>query len=98
MTGTEGRSALLQALRAAVGDPAQVRDRDLDRHALAHDASHFLRDADRFLGTTPRRFLVHSTALLEASVRARAAALGAATCALHPPEARVSGPSAPPPG
>jgi hypothetical protein len=63
-----------------------------------HDASHFLRDADRFLGTTPRRFLVRSTVLLEASVRARAAALGAATCALHPPEARVSGPAAPPPG
>ena len=63
-----------------------------------HDASHFLRDADRFLGTTPRRFLVRSTALLDASIRARAAALGAGTCALHPPEAGVTGPAAPPPG
>jgi D-lactate dehydrogenase len=42
VTGTDGRAALLEALRAAVGDPAQVRGRDLDRHALAHDASHFL--------------------------------------------------------
>ena len=32
----------LSELRSAVGDPDQVRDRELDRHALAHDASHFL--------------------------------------------------------
>ncbi len=63
-----------------------------------HDASHFLRDADRFLDTTPRRFLARSTALLDASIRARAAALGAATCALHRPEGGIAVPTAPPPG
>src|SRR5699024_3770621 len=33
---------MLQALRTAVADPAQVSDRAIDRHATAHDASHFL--------------------------------------------------------
>jgi len=33
---------MLGALRAAVGDPTQVRTRPLDLHANAHDASHFL--------------------------------------------------------
>ena len=48
-----------------------------------HDASHFLRDAERFLGMTPRRFMALSTPFLDASVRARAAVLGAPTQALH---------------
>ncbi|GAA3596879.1 FAD-binding and (Fe-S)-binding domain-containing protein [Klugiella xanthotipulae] len=33
---------LLDELRSAVGDPAQVRTRPIDLHANAHDASHFL--------------------------------------------------------
>ena len=33
---------MLQALRTAVADPAQVSDRAIDRHATAYDASHFL--------------------------------------------------------
>src|SRR5690625_7305213 len=33
---------MLQTLRTAVADPAQVSDRAIDRHATAHDASHFL--------------------------------------------------------
>ena len=48
-----------------------------------YDASHFLRDADTFLGMTPRRFMALPTPFLDASVRARAAVLGAATQALH---------------
>ncbi|WP_375428139.1 hypothetical protein [uncultured Sphingomonas sp.] len=48
-----------------------------------HDASHFLRDAERFLGMTPRRFMALSTPFLDASVRARAAVLGSPTQALH---------------
>jgi hypothetical protein len=48
-----------------------------------HDVSHFLRDADRFLGMTPRRFAALSTPFLDASVRARAAVLGSPTQALH---------------
>lgn len=34
--------AMLGALRAAVASPEQVKTRGLDRHANAHDASHFL--------------------------------------------------------
>ena len=48
-----------------------------------HDASHFLRDAERFLGMTPRRFMALTTPFLDGSVRARAAVLGAPTQALH---------------
>lgn len=48
-----------------------------------HDVPHFLRDARAFLGTTPRRFMAQPTIFLRASLRARAAVLGAATQALH---------------
>lgn len=47
------------------------------------DASHFLRDATTFLGTTPRRFLASDTVFLKASLRARAAVIGTPTQALH---------------
>jgi len=40
MTGPDG--SIIDALRAAVADPGQVRTRALDLHAGAHDASHFL--------------------------------------------------------
>ena len=33
---------MLDALRAAVADPGQVKTRAIDLHANAHDASHFL--------------------------------------------------------
>lgn len=49
------------------------------------DASHFLRDAETFLGTTPRRFMARPTTFLAASIRARAAVLGVGTQALHDP-------------
>jgi AraC-like DNA-binding protein len=48
-----------------------------------HDASHFLRDARRFLGMTPRRFMAMKTPYLDAVLRARAAVFGTATTALH---------------
>jgi methylphosphotriester-DNA--protein-cysteine methyltransferase len=48
-----------------------------------HDMPHFLRDANTFLGTTPRRFMRLANPFLQASVRARAAVLGAPTQALH---------------
>lgn len=47
------------------------------------DASHFLRDAGTFLGTTPRRFVASETTYLKASLRARMAVAGAPTQALH---------------
>ena len=48
-----------------------------------YDASHFLRDARAFLGTTPKRFMAQPTTFLQASLRARAAVLGTPTQALH---------------
>ncbi len=46
-------------------------------------ASHFLRDSQAVLGTTPRRFVQADLLFLTASLRARAAVLGCATQALH---------------
>lgn len=48
-----------------------------------HDMSHYLRDANTFLGTTPRRFLHMATPVLKASIYTRAAVLGTPTQALH---------------
>ncbi|QNA82973.1 AraC family transcriptional regulator [Sphingomonas sp. So64.6b] len=48
-----------------------------------HDASHFLRDSNTFLGMTPRRFLSLQRPFLDASIHVRAAVLGSATQALH---------------
>lgn len=61
-------------------------DRTIDYTKLDQsyfDVPHFLRDANTFLGMTPRRFLALNTPFLDASLRARAAVLGAATQALH---------------
>ena len=59
------------------------------------DASHFLRDAATFLGTTPRRFIQSETTFLRASLRARAAVIGAPTQALHGVEKRTTAGAAP---
>lgn len=48
-----------------------------------HDRSHFIRDANSFLGTTVRRFMTRETTFLSASLKARAAAIGAPMHALH---------------
>lgn len=48
------------------------------------DVSHFLRDADEFLGTTPRRFMTQQTPYLRQILRARTAVLGEPAQALHP--------------
>jgi len=50
-----------------------------------HDVSHFLRDANAFLGTTPRRFMLEGNDFLRTSVRARLAVLGSPAQALHDP-------------
>ena len=41
-----------------------------------HDASHFLRDANLFLGMTPRRFLAMDMPYLYAALRARRLVFG----------------------
>lgn len=48
------------------------------------DTSHFLRDSERFLGMTARRFLKLETPFLDAVLRARLLVLGTATPALGP--------------
>ncbi|MEG3169476.1 hypothetical protein U1737_14890 [Sphingomonas sp. LB3N6] len=71
----------------ALGDYSQI-------DSSYFDASHFLRDAGTFLGTTPRRFLAAETIFLQASLRARLMVLGAPTATLHDgvPRIRVSHP------
>lgn len=47
-----------------------------------HDSSHFIRDANRFLGMTPRRFLAIPMPYTRAALRARRHVIGAATSSL----------------
>ncbi|WP_448661430.1 hypothetical protein ACG3SL_12305 [Sphingomonas sp. CJ20] len=49
------------------------------------DVSHFLRDSEEFLGTTPRRFMAMQTPYMRQIFRARAAVLGVPVQALHSP-------------
>ncbi|KQN07633.1 hypothetical protein [Sphingomonas sp. Leaf25] len=59
-------------------------EQDYSRIDAAYvSASHFLRDAQAVLGTTPRRFVQEDLLFLTASLRARAAVLGYPTQALH---------------
>lgn len=47
------------------------------------DLPHFLRDANAFLGMTPKRFMQQETGFLRAALHARAVALGSAIQLLH---------------
>lgn len=47
-----------------------------------HDQSHFIRDANRFLGMTPRRFLALDLPYTRAALRARLLVMGAASSTL----------------
>lgn len=53
--------------------------------AVYHDRSHFLRDAHRFLGMTPRAFMAMDTPYLDAVMRARRAVFGQPVASLDPP-------------
>lgn len=64
----------------AAGDEA---DYSLRSHSY-FDVSHFLRDADEFLGTTPRRFMAMQAPYLRHLIRARTAVFGVPVQALHP--------------
>lgn len=48
-----------------------------------HDVPHLLRDANRFLGMTPRRFLAMDLPYLRAALRARQSVMGASTPSLE---------------
>ena len=48
-----------------------------------HDFPHFIRDANRFLGLTPRRFLANEMPFTRAVLRARLLVTGSATSALE---------------
>lgn len=61
------------------GEPASYRGID----SSYFDVSHFLYDARRYLGTTPRRFTRQDTTFLKASLHARAAVIGTSSHALH---------------
>lgn len=71
----------------AAGDDAEYAAID----GSYFDASHFLRDAGTFLGTTPRRFMALAKPFLEASLRARHAVLGSPTQVLHDIETAPAG-------
>ena len=75
------RARFLRSLLPMLSDEGRLDRARID--SSYHDMSHFLRDSNAFLGTTPRRFLAQTTPFLLASLRARAAVLGAATQALH---------------
>ena len=77
------RSFLREAGLDGSGRPGQI-------DPTYFDQSHFLRDAQTFLNTTPRRFLMEEHLFLLGSLHARAAALGAPTQALHPLERDVA--------
>ncbi|PAX09102.1 AraC family transcriptional regulator [Sphingomonas lenta] len=77
------RARFLRSMTRLMRQPAGQYIRDID--PSYYDASHFLRDADYFLGMTPRRFMAMPTPFLDASILARAAVLGAPTQVLHDP-------------
>lgn len=72
----------LLRMYASEGEP----DYSLRAHSY-FDVSHFLRDAEEFLGTTPRRFMAMQTPYLRQILRARTAVFGVPAQALHPVEA-----------
>ena len=74
------RTRFLRALTAML-----LNSNDLDFSATPvgyHDISHFIRDANRFLGMTPRRFLAIPMSYTRAVLRAREVVIGAAMSSL----------------
>jgi len=75
------RTRFLRALTAMLVDDDGGGD-VVAHPAGYHDSSHFIRDANRFLGMTPRRFLAIPMPYTRASLRARILVIGAATSSL----------------
>ena len=76
------RTRFLRALTAMLVDHGETDFRIVP--AGYHDQSHFIRDANRFLGMTPRRFLALDLPYTRAVLRARVMVMGAATSSLDP--------------
>lgn len=76
------RARLLRSILALKHAESRVGYAAID-HAYCDD-SHFVRDARRFLGMTPRQFLQLETPYLNATLRARAMVFGANVAALQP--------------
>lgn len=65
--------------------PLLAQGREADHATVPrgyHDRSHFLRDATRFLGMTPRRFIAHESPYRDAALRARRLVIGKPTPSL----------------
>lgn len=76
------RARFLRSLMAYLASGADADYSAIDPSYF--DASHFLRDANTFLGMTPRRLAALDTPYLDVSLRARAAVLGSPTQVLQP--------------
>ncbi len=76
------RTRFLRSLMAVRAAGARGAYRAIDPGYT--DASHFLRDCERFLGMTARRFLSLEMPFLDAVLRVRTATLGVATPGLGP--------------
>lgn len=71
--GFPPKTLLLRArfMRTLLGMLETGQTRALPADSPYHDMPHFLRDARRFIGTTPRRFLARDLPYLHANLRAR---------------------------
>lgn len=76
------RARLLRSIVALKKAPGKIGYAAID-HAYCDD-SHFVRDAKRFLGMTPRQFLQLDTPYLDAVLRAREIVFGTTVAALDP--------------
>ena len=78
------RARFMRALRIMLTDPDQI-DASWVPDGY-HNVPHMLRDADRFLGMTPRRFVAMDMTYLRAALRARSLVMGASTPSLDRPQ------------
>lgn len=83
------RARFLRSLHAVARAPAAARATAIDPRYT--DYSHFVRDAQYFLGMSPQAFLKLDTPLLRQSLVLRRQVLGASAQALAGDEARVPG-------
>ena len=81
------RQRFMRSLSQYMLDPSLKWIGAIDQHY--HDQAQFIRDFHRFMGMGPREYAATPHPILDAVVRARAAAAGAGVQALHPPRAEA---------